>query len=220
MIKAIFISFFLILDTTSWACIVTPQPYAQSIAEGVGSSKRRALQSVCPQLESVGETTLYKLLGAQFNCDCSSGSTYSLVCQGSEMCCDDICGTITWSASFSSSMSPIEEQYCATYSSPADIAGQKRCGKFDYCGSTICGCSGTVDGEACGACETCQEATQTQLGLYAVNCTNIAGFEDMPATCEETNKFLALGCSTAHRSTTIISLGFASAILVAVSIMF
>ena len=197
MIKAAIIAFFLLLDTTSWAGIVNPQPYAQSIAESVGSSQeRRGLRSsnVCPELEIVGETVLYQYLGEHFQCDCSSGSIYSLVCQGSEMCCDDICGTLTWTASFASSMSPIDEQYCATFSSPAGIAGQKRCGKFDYCGSTICGCSGTVDGHACGACDTCQEATETQLGIYAVNCTNIAGFENMPATCEEADKFLALGC--------------------------
>jgi hypothetical protein len=78
-----------------------------------------------------------------------------------------------------------------------------------------------VDGKACGECEICKQPTQDDpVGYAAVDCSNVAGFEDLPTDCESVNEFMALGgCSAAHPMTAVIVPGFMVTIFAAVSLL-
>lgn len=228
MIRVALILSLLSLNTTGCAGDVGPLPSARFIAGRLRSMHHRALQStdVCSTLDSYAEPMFNALFGVAFNCDCSlSGSVYKLVCQsGSEICCGDICGSVKHTSTLDSSGSvPGHEQTCSKFNSPADIAGQERCAEFVYCGgvgsTSLCSCSGNVDGQSCGSCGICKQPTMSEpWAIYAVNCTNVAGFEDFPADCTEADRFISLACaSSAPTSSSILSLAFVSTLLVAIS---
>lgn len=228
MIRVALLLCLLSLDTTSRAGGVSPRPSARSIAGRVRALQQRALQSadVCPTLESLTEPMFNALFGVTFNCDCSfSGSVYELLCEsGSEICCGDICGNVKHTATMDATGDvPGREQTCSQFSSPADVAGQERCAEFVYCGgigsTRLCSCAANVDGESCGSCDICKQPTTSEpWAIYAVNCTNVAGFEDFPADCAEVDKFISLACpSSAPPSSTTLSLALISTFLVAIS---
>lgn len=156
---------------------------SQVLTSLVRGESGRKMQSVCSTLEPAAEEILMS-----FNCDCSrEGSSFITVCNSpGEICCDDKCGRVKQTLSYSNDFNPEWEESCVSYSS-GSFDGKEVCHQSYYSGATITSCRSNVDGTTCNSCDVCGSIPGLPQGIqFAVpNCSNIGGFESIKYSCED-----------------------------------
>ena len=224
---------------------ITPLPSTDTIKEIVKMKRyeNHDLQSFDMCSHIFVDTSLERLFGGTvFNCRCSdSGTAVTINCQldeGQTICCyentNDLCGTVQHRATVTYELAA-DEEVCMNFTEPADLEGQQRCGRLVSCGvgiSEACSCEAKVNGQMCDSCDVCKQATLIDpYHCVAVDCTNIAGFENFSTDCQGYSNFFGFGAcvpddpctapstSAVYPSTFVIFPASMATIIIAISCM-